>query len=103
MNKIVIIYLALFVSAVVNVTEYKCSEHQNILSVTGSGDEHVNHLVMLNGSLPITEIEEGSWFIESVTCTSKGFELVSSHIQYNEPTKKIFNVVVSNPGTYEIE
>jgi len=69
--------------------EYLCKEHNQKLKIIEQGLEHVNHNVYYNNIL-IKELQQGMWFIEKIQCTKNGFKLIASHIQYNDPTTKIF-------------
>ena len=51
----------------------------------------------------ITELFDGSWFIEEVNCKRFGFEIVASHAQYNDKTKKVFMLTYSEKQGYKIE
>ena len=84
-------------------TEYRCREHSNFLVLKASGFEHVNHQLLLNRKTLIKELEQQNWFIEKVECTSNGFEIVASHAQYGDPTKKKFLLMVTDPLRYEIK
>lgn len=83
--------------------EYKCSEHNNFLVLKEGGFEHVNHNLLLNGKTLIKELEQAMWFIEEVKCTSNGFEIIASHIQYGDPAKQKFVLKVTGPLQYEIK
>lgn len=104
MDKIVFLLPILFsVSAVAETEKYTCENHPHYLSVTSVGHEHVNHMPYLNGSILITELEQGSWFIEKVVCTNSGFAITASHIQYGDQTTQTFDVYITNSSEYEIE
>jgi len=100
-NNILLIFIV-FISGVVNAEDYSCSEHDHKLTINSVGKEHVNHKIVLNGKVSIKEIENEMWFVEKVKCKSTGFNIVASHIQYNEPTKKTFILIVNNNG-YELK
>ncbi len=79
---------------------YTCGA--NILVITPTGFDHVNHQVLLNKSKRIKELEDANWFVETVTCRQGTFNIVASHVQYNEPTKRAFKLKVTRFG-YEIK
>jgi hypothetical protein len=79
---------------------YACGA--NTLVVTSTGFEHVNHQVSLNKAKRIKELEDANWFVETVTCKQGSFNIVASHVQYNEPTKRTFKLKVTRSG-YEIK
>ena len=82
--------------------KHECKEHTNFLTIESGGVGHVIHKPRLNGSVLIKELEEAMWFIEEVSCTKDGFKVLASHVQYNDPTKKQFRIVVKSVDTYEI-
>ena len=57
------------------------------------------------------EGEKGAWhslrnravLFEKVKCIADGFEIEASHIQYNNPTERIFLLRVTSPSKYEIK
>lgn len=79
---------------------YACGA--NTLIITSTGFEHVNHQVILNKATRIKELEDANWFVETVTCKQGSFDIVASHVQYNEPTKRTFTLKVTRLG-YEIK
>lgn len=83
--------------------EFKCKEHSNSVLLGTSGKEHVNHSLMLNGKVLIKELSEQMWFVEQVKCTSRGFEIVASHAQYGDQTKRTFVLTVTGAQKYEIK
>lgn len=83
-------------------TEYDCKDHQNTLRLEAFGAEHVNHQLFLNGSIYVSEVSEGLWFIETIECTKDGFELTVSHKQYADPEKTVFKLSAINNGTYVV-
>jgi len=102
MKKLAIIIIIVLTPASVLASKYSCKEHEYYLSLKSAGFEHVNHKLLLNGKVLIKELEESMWFIESVKCNKKGFNIIASHIQYNDPTKKEFLLVIKNSENYEI-
>jgi hypothetical protein len=103
MNKYIASIFVITLPALVDADEYVCSEHNHKLSVQSEGFEHVNHTVTLNERHSIKKLEDAMWFVEEVNCISKGFEITASHVQYNDPTKKIFTLKVTDNNVYTIE
>lgn len=66
----------------------QCPAHSHKLRVTSVGHEHVSHHVTLNKHISVTEAERENWFVESITCTSNGFNLSIGHRQYGERSQK---------------
>ena len=83
--------------------EYSCKEHDHILKRESIGHEHVNHRLFLNGRILIKELADAMWFIETVNCSKEGFEIIASHVQYNEPTQKKFVLVIVDKEQYRVE
>jgi len=67
-----------------------------------SGFEHINHELKINGKLTITELHKEQWFIETVTCQPKGFQILASHAQYNDHTKQTFMLSYSVKQGYKL-
>ena len=67
------------------------------------GFEHIVHELKINGNIMVTELLDGNWFIEEVNCKKSGFEIVASHAQYSDKTKKVFMLSYSNSQGYQIE
>ncbi len=104
MKNTVIILLAVLSFSVFGESKlYECSEHSSSLVIDSNGFEHVNHRPILNGDILISELVDASWFIEDVACSKLGFEITASHIQYRDPTKTIFSIIVKSNSTYEIK
>jgi len=102
MKNIFIIFIVLYSANVWSKT-INCKEHGNYLQIEEVGHDHVNHIVTLNGKIKIKELIDNNWFIEKALCTKEGFEIVASHIQYNEPTKNKFSIRVVGNDRYEIK
>ena len=102
--KSIVIFLAavLSFSAFGQTKTYECAEHGFSLIIDSGGFEHVNHRPLINGEVIISELVDAMWFIEEVSCTSLGFKIIASHIQYNDPDRKTFNIVVHSESAYEI-
>lgn len=94
--------LILFASSA-SAETYECAEHSHTLEVESYGQEHVNHHVVLDEHNHIYEIEKENWFIEKVLCSKDGFLLIASHVQYDEPSKKEFEIKVLANGKYEVQ
>ena len=102
-NTLVIFSTALLLmgSSAAEVT--RCDDHTHTLTVEGIGYEHVNHLVRINGKIPVQELIDELWFIEEVQCTASGFLLEASHAQYGEHQQKSFEITILDMNTYSIE
>lgn len=103
MNNIVLVMFLLVLPSSLISSEYNCTEHGHYLTLNTHGFEHVNHNLVLNGNIIIKELKEALWFIEDVKFISQGFEVVASHAQYNDLTKKTFTLTIINQDKYEIE
>jgi len=102
MKNIVIIFVVLYSAGAWSKT-INCKEHDNFLLIEEVGHDHVNHIVSLNGKTKIKELIKNNWFIEQVMCNKEGFEIVASHIQYNEPTKSKFKIRIVGKDSYEFK
>ncbi|MCP4487174.1 MAG: hypothetical protein GY820_07640 [Gammaproteobacteria bacterium] len=102
MNKY-ILFLLLVLPCQLIASTFKCAEHDYYLILETGGFEHVNHHLYLNGEILIKELEEGMWFIEETQCTNSGFNVIASHIQYNDSTKRTFTLNIKNNTSYEIK
>lgn len=83
--------------------EYRCKEHGYYLTLEQRGFDHVNHRLLLTGKVLIKELDKAMWFIEDVKCTSSGFSITASHIQYNEPTKRKFRIEILSKDKYKVQ
>jgi len=83
-------------------SKFDCKYLNYNLVLKVKGFEHVVHELSINGKTPITELLNGNWFIEDVNCKKTGYEIVASHIQYNDPTKKVFMLTYSKEQGYRI-
>lgn len=84
-------------------SRFDCEFHKFYLELESNGFEHIQHKLKINGGEVVTELVEGSWFIEKVQCKSYGFEIVASHVQYNDPTKKIFQLLLNPRKSYQLK
>ncbi len=83
--------------------EFKCEAHKYTLMQKSGGIEHVNHKLFYNGLILINELYSESWFIEKVSCTERGFEIIASHVQYNVPDKRTFLLNAISENEYAIK
>jgi hypothetical protein len=83
--------------------EVACLDHPHTLQVREIGREHVVHRVVLDRAVRVVEIENEMWFVESVACTARGFTIEASHVQYNDPVKRRFQVLVVGKRRYELK
>jgi hypothetical protein len=84
-------------------SKFECKFLSYNLELEAKGFEHIVHELKVNGNIVVTELLDGSWFIEEVNCKKSGFEIVASHAQYNDKTKKVFMLTYSNKQGYKIE
>ena len=80
--------------------ECKFLDYDLVLEATGS--EHIVHELKVNGEITVVELLQGSWFVEEVNCKQSGFEIVASHVQYNDPTRKVFMLTYALKTGYKI-
>jgi len=90
-------------NSLASTSKFECKYLDYNLVLEAGGIEHVVHRLSINGNIIVNELVEGSWFIEEVNCKETGFEIIASHIQYNEPTKKSFMLTFSLDKGYKIE
>ncbi len=103
MKRISGLIYGLLLASTANAAEYRCQEHDWYLVRMDVGFEHVNHRLMINGNYLVKELAEAMWFIENVSCTSVGFRIHASHVQYNDPTKQVFLLNIISPRKYELK
>ena len=97
------IFLTFVSLHVVADSRFDCKFHDNYLMLESKGFEHIQHTLKINGAQPVSELVEGSWFIESVKCKSYEFEIVASHVQYNDPTEQIFQLRLYPEKRYQLK
>ena len=90
-------------NSLASTSKFECKYLDYSLVLEAVGIDHVIHKLSINGEITINELMEGSWFIEKVNCKKSGYEIVASHIQYNDPTKKSFMLTFSHEKGYKIE
>jgi hypothetical protein len=83
-------------------SQFDCKYLDYNLVLTVKGLDHVVHELSINGKTIITELQNDSWFIEEVNCKKSGYEIVASHVQYNDPVKKIFMLTYSKEMGYKV-
>jgi hypothetical protein len=89
-------------NSLASTSKFECKYLAYNLELEEKGFEHIVHELKINGKITITELLKDNWFIEEVNCKKSGFEIVASHAQYNEPTKKVFMLTYSNKHGYKI-
>lgn len=97
-----VICLCLVLTFPAGADEYLCLEHPHALVLEETGFEHVNHLLLLNGEVPVQELAEAMWFIENVSCAPYGYQLLASHRQYGDDNTRVFNLNIINREQYAI-
>lgn len=80
----------------------KCTAHSHALTVESFGHEHVKHRLFLDSKFEIKELNEHALFVESVTCSSTGFDIFASHRQYGDPSARQFRVTLARDGSYKL-
>ena len=83
-------------------SKFECKYLDYNLTLEAKGFEHIVHVLKINGETTITELVKNNWFVEEVECNKTGFKIVASHIQYNEPTKKVFMLTFIKNQGYKI-
>ncbi|MBA6302363.1 hypothetical protein [Colwellia sp. MB02u-14] len=102
--KFCIIFLALTsFNSFASTSTFECKFLSYNLELEAKGFDHIIHELKVNGNIVVTELLDGSWFIEEVNCKKSGFEIVASHAQYNDKTKKVFMLTYSDKQGYKIE
>jgi hypothetical protein len=97
---IMLSFIAFNSSASTSQFDCKYLDYKLVLKVKGF--EHVVHELSINGKTLITELLNGSWFIEEVNCKKTGYEIVASHAQYNDPIKTVFMLTYSKEKGYRV-
>ena len=97
------IFLA-FVSfnSIASTSKFECKFLDYDLVLEATGSEHIVHELKINGKITVTELLNSNWFIEEINCKKSGYEIVASHVQYNDPAKKIFMLTYSIKTGYKI-
>lgn len=65
-------------------------------------NNHIVHELKINGQISVAELHNNRWFIEKVNCKRAGFEIVASHAQYNDSTKKVFMLKYNTESGYQL-
>ena len=89
-------------NSLASTSKFECKYLDYSIVLEASGSEHITHKLKINGEITVTELLKGSWFIESVNCKQSGYEIVASHVQYNDPTKKVFMLTYGFKTGYKI-
>ena len=103
MKFLLIILTFVSFNSLASTSKFECKYLDYNLVLEAGGIDHVVHKLSINGKIIVNELVEGSWFIEEVNCKETGYEIIASHIQYNEPTKKSFMLTFSLDKGYKIE
>ncbi|QOL26343.1 hypothetical protein LP316_03285 [Thalassotalea sp. LPB0316] len=99
-----IILLTFFSSySLASTTKFECKYHDYNLVLKAGGNDHIVHELSINGKFVIDELIEGIWFIEEINCRKEGYEIIASHIQFNDPTQKSFMLTYHPDKGYKIE
>jgi hypothetical protein len=89
-------------SSLSSTSKFECKYLDYNLALQTSGVEHIVHELKINGKITIIELLKGGWFIEEVNCNKTGYEIVASHIQYNDSNKTVFMLTYSGISGYKI-
>jgi len=81
---------------------YKCSQFDDYLTIKSVGFEHVNHIVYLNNT-EVTELSQAMWFVDSLTCSSSGFEIKVNHAQYGDFESKLYSLKIISSNKYKLK
>ena len=84
-------------------SQFECKFLDYYLILEASGNQPIAHELKINGKITITELLENNWFIEEINCKQYGYEIVASHVQYNDPTKNIFMLTYGIKTGYKIK
>ena len=102
MKFLFIILTLITVNASASSSIFECKYLGYNLELETKGFEHIVHILKINGETTINELVKDNWFIEEVICTKLGFKIIVSHIQYSDPTKKVFMLTFDNKHGYKI-
>ena len=99
---LIILSLVAFYSSA-STSQFDCKYLDYNLELEAMGFEHITHVLKINGKTTISELVKDNWFIEEVVCNESGFKIIASHIQYNDPTKKVFMLTFNPQQGYKID
>ncbi|GAA6173284.1 hypothetical protein NBRC116592_29540 [Colwellia sp. KU-HH00111] len=83
-------------------SKFDCKYLDYHLVLETRGVEHIVHELKINGQKTVTELLNNHWFIEAVNCKPWGYQIIASHVQYNDPSKKAFMLTYRNNIGYKI-
>jgi len=83
-------------------SKFDCKYLDYHLVLEAKGFKHIVHELSINGEILITELLVDNWFMEEINCKKSGYEIVASHIQYNDPVKQVFKLTYSYKRGYKI-
>ena len=89
-------------NSLASTSKFECKYLDYNLVLEAKGFEHIVHELKINGKITITELLDSNWFIEAINCKPSGYEIIASHVQYNDPTKKVFLLTYTNKTGYKI-
>lgn len=89
-------------NSLASTSKFECKYLDYNLVLEAKGYEHIIHELKINGKITVTELLDSNWFIETVNCKPSGYEIIASHVQYNDPTKKVFMLTYRNKTGYKI-
>ena len=101
--KVLSILLALFsCNCLGSSSKFECKFVDYYLTLEARGSEHINHELKINGKIPVIELGKQNWFIEEVNCKRTGYEIIASHVQYNDTAKQTFMLTYRVNSGYSI-
>ena len=89
-------------NSLASTSKFECKYLDYNLVLEAKGFEQIVHELKINGEITITELLDSNWFIEAINCKLSGYEIIASHVQYNDPTKKVFLLTYTNKTGYKI-
>lgn len=102
--RLTLLFTLLFVSfySSASTSKFDCKYLNYHLVLEAKGFKHIVHELSINGEILITELLDDNWFMEEINCKKSGYEIVASHIQYNDPVKQVFKLTYSSKRGYTI-
>jgi len=103
MKFLLITFTLISFNSYASVSKFECKYLDYYLELESKGFEHIVHILKINSETTITELVEYNWFIEEVKCDKSGYKIIASHIQFNDPTNKIFKLTFNKKQGYKLE
>ena len=90
------------INSLASTSKFECKYLDYNLVLEAKGFEHIVHELKINGKITVTELLDSHWFVETIHCKPWGYQIIASHVQYNDPTKKVFLLTYTNKTGYKI-